>query len=39
MPLVLRRIYGTKREEVTRKEEEYTTRRFIICTPQLILFG
>jgi len=38
---VLRRIYGPKRDEVTRNEEnyEYIMRSSKICTPDTILFG
>jgi hypothetical protein len=36
---VLRRIFGPKRDEVTRVEEKYIMRSLIICSPHLILFG
>jgi hypothetical protein len=36
---VLRRIFGPKRDEVTRGGEDYITRNFIICTLHQILFG
>jgi hypothetical protein len=36
---VLRRIYGPKREEVTRNGEKYIMRSLMICTPHPILFG
>jgi hypothetical protein len=34
---VLRRIFGTKGDEVT--GEKYTMKSLIICTPHPILFG
>jgi len=36
---VLRRIFGPKRDEVTRVEENYIMRSLIIRTPHPILFG
>jgi hypothetical protein len=36
---VLRRIFGPKRDEVTRFEENYIMRSLMICTPHPILFG
>jgi hypothetical protein len=36
--MVLRRIFGPKRDEVTREWRSYTMRSFIICThPQISL--
>ena len=37
--MVLRRIFGPKREEVTEKRENYTMKSFVICTTHQILFG
>jgi hypothetical protein len=36
---VLRRIFGLKRDEVTRSGENYVMRSLMICTPHQILFG
>jgi len=37
---VLRRSFGTKRDEVTREwRENYIIRSLMICTPHSILFG
>jgi hypothetical protein len=36
---VLRRIFGPKRDDVTRNGENYIMRSFMICTPHSILFG
>jgi hypothetical protein len=36
---VLRRIFGPKRDEVTRSGENYEMRSFMICTGYHILFG
>ena len=36
---VLRRIFGPKRDEVTRSGENYIMRSLMICTPHQILFG
>jgi hypothetical protein len=36
---VLRRIFGTKREESGEAEEDYTERNFITCTLLQILLG
>jgi hypothetical protein len=36
---VLRKISGSKRDEVTGSGKDYITRSFIICSPQQILFG
>jgi hypothetical protein len=36
---VLRRIFGHKRDEVTRECENYIMRSLMICTAYLILFG
>jgi hypothetical protein len=36
---VLRRIFGPKRDEVTRSGEDYITRNLMICTHHQILFG
>jgi len=36
---VLRRIFGPKRDEVTRSGENYITRSLMICTPHPLLFG
>jgi len=36
---VLRRIFETKRNEITGSGENYTTRSLMICTPHPILFG
>jgi hypothetical protein len=36
---VLRRIFGPKRDEVTRSGEDYVTGSFMICTAHQILFG
>jgi hypothetical protein len=36
---VLRRIYGPKRDEVTRNGENYVMRSLMICTPHPQLFG
>jgi hypothetical protein len=36
---VLRRILGSKRNEVTGSGEDYTTRSFMLCTPLQISFG
>jgi hypothetical protein len=35
---VLRRIFGSKRDEVTGNGEDYITRSFMLCTPHQILF-
>jgi len=35
---VMMRIFGSKRDEITREWRSYITRSFIICTPDLILF-
>jgi hypothetical protein len=35
---VLRRIFGPKKDEVTRSEENYIIRRLMICTPHPVLF-
>ena len=36
---VLRRVFGSKRDEVTGNEENYIMRSLVICTPYLILCG
>jgi hypothetical protein len=36
--MVLRRIFGPKRDEIT-SGEDYITRSFILCTPHQISFG
>jgi hypothetical protein len=36
---VLRRIFGPKREEITRKWENYIIMSLVICNPPQILFG
>jgi len=36
---VLRRIFGTKRDEVTGNGENYITRSLMICTVHQILLG
>jgi hypothetical protein len=36
---VLRRIFGTKRDEGTGNGENYIMRSLMICTPHPILFG
>ena len=36
---VLRREFGSKRDEVIRSGENYITRSLMICTPHPILFG
>jgi hypothetical protein len=35
---VLRRIFGPKRDRVTRNGENYITKSLIICTPHPVLF-
>jgi len=35
---VLRRIFGPKRDKVTRERENYILRSLKICTPHPILF-
>jgi len=37
--MVLRRIFGTKRDEVTGIGENYIMRSLMICTPHKTLFG
>jgi len=37
--MVLRRIFGTKRDEVTGSRENYIMRSLMICTAHRILFG
>jgi hypothetical protein len=37
--MVLRRILGSKREEVTGSGEDYITRSFVLCTAHQIFFG
>jgi hypothetical protein len=37
--MVLRRIFGPKRDEVTESAENYTIRSLMIFTPHKILFG
>jgi hypothetical protein len=36
---VLRKIFGSKRDEVTGDGEDYTMRNLMICTHHQILFG
>jgi hypothetical protein len=36
---VLRRVFGPKRDEVTRKGENYIMRSLMICTPYPLLCG
>jgi hypothetical protein len=36
---VLRRIFGPKREEVTREGENYIMGSLMNCAPHLLLFG
>jgi len=36
---MLRRIFGPKRDEVTRSGENYMIRSLVICSPHQILFG
>ena len=36
---VLRRVFGPKRDEVTRNGENYIMRSLVICTPYPILCG
>jgi len=36
---VLRRIFGPKRDEVTRSGENYIMRSLMVCTPHPIFFG
>jgi len=36
---VLRRVFGPKRDEVTRKGENYIMRSLVICSPCPILCG
>jgi len=36
---VLRRIFGSKREEIKREWRNYIIRSLMICTPHPILFG
>jgi hypothetical protein len=36
---VLKRIFGPKRDKVTRSGENYTVRNLMIYTPHPILFG
>jgi hypothetical protein len=36
---LLRRIFGSKRDELTGNEENYITRNLIICTHHPILYG
>jgi len=35
----LRRIFGSRRDEVTGNGEKYIMRSLIICTPYPVLFG
>jgi hypothetical protein len=37
--MVLRTIFGPKRDEVTGSGEDYIMRSLMICTPHSILFG
>jgi len=37
--MVLRRLYGPKRDEVTGNGENYIMKSLMICTPYRILFG
>ena len=39
MVLVLRRVFGPKRDEITRDGESYIMRSLVICTPYPILCG
>jgi hypothetical protein len=36
---MLRRIFGPKKDEVTRSGENYIIKSLVICTPHQILFG
>jgi len=36
---VLRRIFGSKSEDVTGSEENYIMRSVMNCTPHTVLFG
>jgi len=36
---VMRRIFGSEKDEITREWKSYITRSFIIHTPHLTLFG
>jgi hypothetical protein len=36
---VLRKIFGSKRDEVKGSGEDYITKSFVICAPYQVLFG
>jgi len=36
---LLRRIFGPKRDEVTRNGENYIMKSLMICNPHPVLFG
>jgi hypothetical protein len=37
--MMLRRIFGPKRDEITGSGEKYITRSLMACTPHPLLFG